>query len=333
MADSPASDDSVVTVVNREQQQKDDEEYRKLQDRRREALTQHYKLVIDTMTKLVNYSEKWHSTDDPQKKKEIGATSVLETLQTYLDEVDKISKKHHDAFNKDNPLIKYFDKCSDYIQKTYKEVDGNIEPGNTANIQKGLERFRERYGKPIQDEVGQGDNEFKTPDFLTRVVEYKYTNEKRERQRIILDEKKGEIQKKVFEKYQQEILKDHGTQVALLEGFYKEGMAQLDPNFNLRLKVLRDCFQENFEDCHSVRTILRDNYFKQCGESEFYFLNPLEYHVKPGSERLENLGFRGPNVSEPEMRRILEKAMDKLTEEGKRLSRLTYKPVKVGDRS
>lgn len=331
MPDSPGSDDSVVTVINVDLQIRDDQRYIQLEKARRELLSAHYKLAIDTIRQIGNYSGRWHSTDSSEEKKEIETAIVEKVLIKYIHEVNDLVGNHHKDFNYDNRIQKYIALWSENIAKMIKDSGGNMqiviepspqggpnaEPVVPKTIQEALRAFRQNFGRNIILEKFE-DYDVK-PSFLTRVLKEEPDEKGR---------KAGES--KVFERYKEILIADLDSQKLLLEGFFADGIEDLDPNFKWRLDLLEDSYQENMDMCIHSRDLLTMNFAKKYGHTKFFFLNPLDKICSnSGKKRLEYLGFVEAGLPEPEMQEIWNEAMKKMDDNKEYVKNRRYKPVSL----
>ncbi|CRG87341.1 hypothetical protein PISL3812_04358 [Talaromyces islandicus] len=314
MADSPASDDSAVTAVNVGRQERDDERYAQLVQSRREAITEHHKLLVRTMIKIMGYSDQWHATKDHQKRKVIGTTLEEEAVVPYVLGVTELAKTHNGRFNVDSRLGNYLTSCTKSLDIIIKGSGSDIEPADDTKIQQVLKETRKKFRECIRDQNWKGYGV--SPNFLTRALGDDRSKEAKEEGRQL-----------IFEKYKQELIDDHETQVNLLNGFFGNGIEDFDQDFALRLKLLACSYQDNVDHCNNWRDALTMNFVEMFGNTNFFFLGPLDYLPKSGKERLEMLGFKDPGLPEPEMRQIWEKAMRKLAEERERLKSRQYRQV------
>jgi hypothetical protein len=333
MADSPASDDSVVTVINVDQQITDDQSYVQLVKSRREFLSNHYKLATDTMRQIMNYSDQWHSANSSKEKKRIGKALVENVLARYIHKINEIAGEHHKKFNFDNRMQTYIARWSENIASMVQDSGGdmqiaiqpspqggpNAKPVALNDIQNALSDFRKTFGREIKLESWEDYDV--NPDLLTRALKDEPEEERKENARM-----------KIFKKYQEVIIAHLDCQKNFLEGFFAEGIKDMDPNFKWRLELLKETFQEHMVLCKQSRNLLTINYMKILGHTNFFFLNKLdEILSKSGKERVENLGFTTAGLSEPEMREIWNKAMHRMDEERKYLKNRDYIPVVINN--
>ncbi|QKX61223.1 uncharacterized protein TRUGW13939_08370 [Talaromyces rugulosus] len=333
MVDSPASDDSVVTVINVDQQITDDQSYVQLVMSRREFLGNHYKLAKDIMLQIMNYSDQWHSANSSEEKNRVGKALVEKVLARYIHKVNELAGEHHKKFNFDNRMQKYIAGWSQNIASMVQDSGGdmqiaiqpspqggpNAKPVPLNNIQDALREFRKAFGRAIKLE--SWENHDVNPDLLTRALKDIPKEERRENARI-----------KIFKKYQKVIIAHIGCQKEFLEGFFAEGIRDMDPHFTWRLQLLEDTCQEHMELCKQSRDLLIINYMKILGHADFFFLNKLdEVLSKSGKERVEKLGFTTAGLSEPEMQEIWNKAMHQMDAEREYIESRVYKPVTINN--